>query len=385
MTPAARYAAAIGILGAWRAGQPAEQALTHWARGARYAGSKDRAAVRDHVYDVLRRTGSCAAAGGGTDGRALVLGLLRLQQDDPDAVFTGAGHAPAALTEAERAAPVTDPDPRLDLPEWTHPLLRACAPDAFEALLEAFAHRAPLWLRVNLRRGGRDGAMAALAAEGIATRVHPQVDTALEVIAGARKLRHAAAYDSGLVEPQDLSVQWAIARVDWPATGRILDYCAGGGGKALAIADRSAAQVFAHDANPRRMADLEPRAARAGVDIATLSTAALPGDPFDLVLTDVPCSGSGTWRRDPDAKWRLTSGDLDDLVAVQAGILDQAAGLVRPGGRLVYMTCSLFAVENEAQVEAFLARQPHWQLEAQSLDTPLTASDGFFSAVLRCP
>ncbi len=389
MTPSARYGAAIGILDAWRAGQAVEQALTQWGRGARYAGSKDRAAVRDHVYDVLRRAGSCAAAGGGEDGRALVLGLVRLQGGDPGAVFTGTGHAPGPLTALERAGAdaAADPSrasrPSRDVPDWTLPLLRVRAPEAFDALLESFTHRAPLWLRVNRRRGGRDAAQAALAAEGIATRPHPLVDTALEVTEGARRLRLSAAYETGLVEPQDLSVQGAIARVGWPQAGRILDYCAGGGGKALAIADRTDARVCAHDANPRRMADLEPRARRAGVRIDSLPRDALPAaGPFDLVLTDVPCSGSGTWRRDPEAKWRLTPAALSGLVTVQAGILHAAAALVRPGGQLVYMTCSLFEAENEAQVATFLARHPDWRCAARHLDTPLTASDGFFSATL---
>jgi 16S rRNA (cytosine967-C5)-methyltransferase len=189
---------------------------------------------------------------------------------------------------------------------------------------------------------------------------------------------------TGLVELQDLSAQRAVAAVDWPAEGRILDYCAGGGGKALAIADRTGARVLAHDALPQRMADLPVRAARAGVAIDRIEGAELARHgPFDAVLCDVPCSGSGTWRRDPEAKWRLTPDRLDALLRMQADILDAAALRVRPGGRLVYMTCSLLRSEDEDQVARFLARSAGWSLAGMQVDTPLTASDGFFTAELR--
>jgi 16S rRNA (cytosine967-C5)-methyltransferase len=309
---------------------------------------------------------------------------LRVQGIDAGAVFSGIGHAPPVLTTIEAEAPQPTPDASRDVPPWTLPLLRDALGDQLDPVLEGFADRAPLWLRVNLRRATREAVQATLARDGMESRPHGEVMTALEVTEGGRKLRLSAAYETGLVEPQDLSVQAAIARVDWPAKGRILDYCAGGGGKALAIADRVSARVFAHDAEPRRMVDLEARAARAGVEIAPLATEALPGaGPFDLVLTDVPCSGSGTWRRDPEAKWRLTPAALADLVAVQAEILDAAAGLVEPKGRLVYMTCSLFEAENAAQIDSFLARHSDWAEEWRHLDTPMTASDGFFSASLR--
>ena len=389
MTPGARVAAAIEVLDAWRAGVPAEQALTRWARGARYAGSKDRAAVRDHVYDALRQLGSAEDLGGGSDGRALMLGLLRLTDVDPLTVFTGVGHAPAALSAEERtrvAGPVIPPDPGTDIPQWLRAPLaaRAHSEESAAALLAALSRRAPVWLRVARRRGSVAAARSALAEDGIGTETTEASDTALRVTSGARALRRARAYLDGLVELQDLSAQRAVAFVDWPATGRILDYCAGGGGKALAIADRTGAEVFAHDALPRRMADLPPRAERAGVRIDQFAQSEVSSQaPFDAVLCDVPCSGSGTWRRDPEAKWRLTPEALDALLAQQAGILDDAAALVAPGGQLVYMTCSLLAPENEDQVAAFVERRDGWRPIATRIDTPLSASDGFFTACLR--
>ncbi|MBL4628473.1 MAG: RsmB/NOP family class I SAM-dependent RNA methyltransferase [Roseicyclus sp.] len=384
MQPAARLSAAIEILEAWQAGLPVEQALSRWARGARYAGSKDRAAVRDHVYDGLRQKGACAAAGGAESGRGLILGLLRLQGGEPADVFTGEGHAPDVLSAEEVAFSAPPLDPNLNVPSWLLPLLAARAGGSLPDLLSSFTTRAPLWLRVNLQRATREDAARALAEDGLITRASSEVATALEVTEGGRRLHLSTAYEAGLVEPQDLSVQWAVQRIKWPKTGRILDYCAGGGGKALAIADQTRAAIFAHDASARRMSDLTPRAARAGVQITQLSTEDLHTHaPYDLVLCDVPCSGSGTWRRDPEAKWRLTPQVLEDLTKTQAGILVEAAELVAPGGQLIYMTCSLFEAENEAQIAGFLARTPGWQIGATHIDTPLSASDGFFTAQLR--
>lgn len=385
MTPGARLSAAIAVLDDWLDGRAVEQALTGWARGARYAGSGDRAAVRDIVYDALRRRESAAALGGGADGRALVLGLLRLEGADPATLFTGEGHAPAPLAPSEAAAGAPL-GPEADIPAWLRGPLGARAADAAarDALFATYRDRAPLWLRVARRNGSAEDAIARLAADGIAARPTPLCDTALEVTEGGRRLRGAGAYLEGRVELQDLSAQRAVAVVPWPGTGRILDYCAGGGGKALAIADRTGAEVFAHDAHARRMSDLPARAERAGVAVGLLPPGgAAAHAPYDAVLCDVPCSGSGTWRRDPEAKWRLTPEGLDALLGVQAAILDAAAGLVAPGGLLAYMTCSLLKAEDEAQVTAFLARNAGFAAVATMLDTPLTASDGFFTAVLR--
>jgi 16S rRNA (cytosine967-C5)-methyltransferase len=385
MTPGARVQAAIAVLDAWIAGAPAEQALTNWARGARYAGSGDRRAVRDLVYDALRARQSCAALGQAETGRGLMIGLLRMQGLDPATRFTGEGHAPAPLSAREAEAPMASSERPPDVPDWTLPFLAERAGAHLPALLDSFRQRAPLYLRVNLRKASLSEAIERLAAEEIVAIADPRAATALEVVSGARRVKSSDVFAEGWVEPQDLSVQIALAAIDWPE-GRVLDYCAGGGGKALAIADACDARIVAHDAAPRRMVDLPVRAARAGVAIEIADRAALAGSgPFDAVLCDVPCSGSGTWRRDPEAKWRLTAARLVDLEQIQAEILDDAMRLVAPGGLLVYMTCSLFAAENEAQIARFLAAHPDWRLERQGAETPLTASDGVFHAALRAP
>ncbi|QYX58385.1 RsmB/NOP family class I SAM-dependent RNA methyltransferase [Roseovarius sp. SCSIO 43702] len=380
MTPAARVAASAGILDEILAGAPAEKALTAWARRSRFAGSKDRAAVRDHVFDVLRRRKSCAAMGGG-GGRGLMLGLLRLQGVDPEEIFTGEGHAPAPLDGAEREVPA--PGPVIDLPDWIVPRLRADLGADFARTEAMLKERAPVMLRVNLARISREAACERLVADGIAARPDGIAPTALRVEAGARRIRSAAAYLGGEVELQDGSSQAAVAAIDMAGVARVLDYCAGGGGKSLALAARSEATILAHDAHPARMSDLPARAARAGVRIATVNgPAARAGAPYDLVLCDVPCSGSGTWRRTPDAKWRFSEEDLSALIEVQDGILDEAAHLAGRGGRIAYMTCSLLVDENEARAEAFSARHPDWRA-VSARRWPVTESgDGFFSGAV---
>ncbi|RWR45086.1 RsmB/NOP family class I SAM-dependent RNA methyltransferase [Sinirhodobacter ferrireducens] len=387
MTPAARLAAAIAILDQLRDGTPAERALTNWGRASRFAGSGDRAAVRDHVFDVLRCRGSFAALGGGESGRALVLGLARAQGLDVAALFTGEGHAPAPLSD-EEAARLAQPLPDegaladLDWPDWLRQQLRADLGADYAAVSARMRARAPVFLRVNLARGDRAAAQAALAAEGIATRPHPLAETALEVVEGARRIQASAAYREGLVELQDAASQAAIAQVPVAAGMRVLDYCAGGGGKALALAARApAARIEAHDIDPGRMRDIPVRAARAGARISTVAPGRL-GRDYDLVLVDAPCSGSGTWRRTPEAKWRLTPERLAELCTLQAQILRAAAARVVPGGRLLYMTCSLLDAENAAQAEAFV-RETGWQVTEQRRFTPLDGGDGFFAAQLE--
>lgn len=387
MTPAARLAAAIAILEQVREGAPAERALTNWGRASRFAGSGDRAAVRDHVFDVLRCRGSFAALGGGESGRALVLGLARAQGLAVAALFTGEGHAPAPLS-AQEAARLAQPLPDegaladLDWPDWLRPQLQADLGAAYAAVSARMRARAPVFLRVNLARGDRAAAQAALALEGIATRPHPLAETALEVTGGARRVQASAAYRDGLVELQDAASQAAIAQVPVAAGMRVLDYCAGGGGKALALAARAPkARIEAHDIDPGRMRDIPVRAARAGARISTVAPGRL-GRDYDLVLVDAPCSGSGTWRRTPEAKWRLTPERLAELCTLQAQILRAATARVAPGGRLLYMTCSLLDAENAAQVEAFV-RETGWQVAEQRRFTPLDGGDGFFAAQLE--
>lgn len=386
MTPAARIQAAIEILDAVEAGHPAEKALTNWARGARFAGSKDRAAVRDHVFAALRRWRSSAARGGAPTGRGRMIGLLRIEGMAPEALFTGEGHAPMPLSSEEQA----DPGPEaadnvaLDCPDWLAPALRASLKERFAPVMERLQERAPVFVRVNSLRLTRDEAMARLEQEGITAIPGPLSPTALELTANARRLRQGQTYLNGDVELQDAASQAVTDLLPVEGARRILDLCAGGGGKTLAMAPRATGELHAHDIAPERMSDLPDRASRAGIRVAlhTPGTLAAQGK-FDLVLADAPCSGSGAWRRSPEGKWALDESRLRRLVDLQDEVLRNAAACVSPGGHLAYATCSMLREENEARVEAFLAANPGWVLEKQRRFDPLDGADGFFVALLR--
>ncbi len=326
MTPGARIAAAIEVLDRWRSGEAVEKALTGWARGHRFAGSKDRAAIRDHVFDALRCARSYAWLGGAEDGRGLMLGALRAAGRDPAELFTGEGY-----------------------------------------------------LRVNSARTSPGSAAKSLLEQGVATEPVPGISTALRVTENPRRIAQSRAYQDGLVELQDASSQAVCAALPIEKGARVLDYCAGGGGKALALAARGA-RVRAHDANPERMRDLPERARRAGVQIPRWHKG--DGGGFDLILADAPCSGSGTWARSPEAKWRLTRERLAQLTEIQDKILDEIAQLAGRDTALAYVTCSVLEVENRARIDAFLTRHPGWHLAAEQRLTPSDRGDGFYYALL---
>jgi len=394
MTPGARLSAAIELLDAILAGAPAERELTRWARASRFAGSKDRAAVRDLVYDGLRRRRSLGWLGGGDTGRAIVLAQAAGEGGDLAALFTGEGFDPAPVTAAERASLERGLDDapkavRLDYPDALHDELAASLGPDFEPVLEAMQARAPVDLRVNTLKTTADAATVVLARDGVQVDRHPLARNALRVLDNPRLVAASRAYTSGMVELQDASSQ-VVAETAGARPGMtVLDYCAGGGGKTLGLAAelQGRGRLMAWDVNPRRMADLPERARRAGAEVRILTDAecAKLKAVCDLVLVDAPCSGTGAWRRKPEGKWRLTTAELDGYPPLQDAILDAAAAKVKPGGRLVYATCSLLARENEERAAAFAARHPDWQAEGSQRLSPLDGGDGFFIARFRAP
>ena len=389
MTPGARVAAAIEVLDAWASDdQGLDRVLAGWGRGHRFAGSKDRRAIADFVYDAVRRMRSAAWLANRadtTDARALLIGSLRLDGRDPDRLFTGEGHAPDPLAPAERApGPPLHEAPaavRLDLPDWLMPSLGhvPCA------ALDRLRRRADVFLRVATLRASPETAMARLAEDGIRAEPGPLARTCLRVTAGASRIAASAAFRSGLVEIQDAASQAVAAFCAVRPGETVLDLCAGGGGKTLALADEMAGRgrLVAHDAAPARLAQIAPRAERAGVTVDIREPGAALPVACDLVLVDAPCSGSGAWARNPDAKWRLTPEELERLTQTQDGLLDRAAELVAPGGRIVYATCSLLEAENAARIAAFASRLPGFELGAERRWTPLDGGDGFYAARLE--
>lgn len=364
MRPAARIQAAIEVLTTVLGGAAADRALQSWGRAHRFAGSGDRRAIADHVYAALRH------GPGQGDARATMIAGLAAQgvaKDTIEDLFEGGAHAPAPLSPAERELLDAPPAPA---PAWLMASLRRAFGDCAEIELESLSRRAALDLRVNTLKTDRAGAAELLAAEGIAALDLPLPDTALSVLAGSVDVDGSETYALGFVEIQDSGSQIAAALVEARPGVAVLDLCAGAGGKTLALAAqmKNSGRLLATDTGEIRLRRLGPRAARAGATI--VETRLLPGDwpengvagrspfseTFDRVLVDAPCSGSGTWRRNPETRARLTQGSLAALAEQQNRLLDAAAPLVAAGGRLVYVTCSVLPEEGEDVAAAFLAR-----------------------------
>ncbi|MEO6224883.1 MAG: RsmB/NOP family class I SAM-dependent RNA methyltransferase [Sphingomicrobium sp.] len=390
MTPAARLQAAVELLdevlaSARHNGPPADVIVTRYFKTRRYAGSGDRRAVRELVFRVIRRSGELPR-----NGRVAVLGLV---EDEPAlASLFGQVRGPAPLAEGEEGATAAL------LPQWVIPdLSPLVARDEWPALLE----RAPLDLRVNLLKASRDEVLAELA-DAEPTPLSPwgvrlAVDTRVDDL---------PVYNAGKVEVQDEGSQ-LIAQACAPEQAElIIDLCAGAGGKSLALAAAApSARILATDTDRGRLSNLGPRAGRAGatIEIRLLNQPRELDDladcraSADVVLVDAPCSGSGTWRRNPEGRWRLTPQRFDRLVVTQQRLLDIAAELVRPGGVVVYAVCSLLSREGAGQIASFLETRSSWISEpppiaggradgAGQLLTPgHDGTDGFFVARLRRP
>jgi 16S rRNA (cytosine967-C5)-methyltransferase len=427
MIPAARIAAAIEVLAEIETRRrPAADALKDWGLARRFAGSGDRAAIASLVYDALRRKASSAWIIGEASPRAEILGALKqlrgLSEDEIAALFTGEGHAPAPLSQAERerlrTGNLTGAPAHVqgDYPEWLAPAFAESFGDAAIDEGRALANRAPVDLRVNMLKTDRSHALAALAHLGpVATPLSP-IGLRIAIRADGRGPALAAepAYVKGLVEAQDEGSQLA-ALLSGAAPGmQALDFCAGAGGKTLALAGMMAnhGQIYASDSDGRRLAPIYERLARSGARNVQVRAPRGGRDVLadlagrcDLAFIDAPCSGSGAWRRNPDAKWRMRPGALEQRIKDQSESLESAARFVRPGGRLVYVTCSLLKAENEDLVAAFLESHADFlPLEAAHLArgaglAPLaerasklgaglrlspysTATDGFYVAAL---
>ncbi len=390
MTPTARLSAAIALLDQILTGDPAERALTRWARASRFAGSKDRAAVRDIVFDALRRKRSLAHLGGSMSGRSLVMAQQFSNGAALEELFGDFRFAPPALSpeeSAQLANPGPAPDPvQLDYPDFLDAELRRSLGEGFVPVMQAMQARAPVDLRVNTLKTTVEEARKYLARDLIFTEAVDGIEGALRITENPRKLNGSLAYRYGFVELQDVSSQRVSKLAGVQPGMKVLDYCAGGGGKTLALSAemQGQGQIFAHDVNPLRMKDLPERARRAGADIQVISPDHIDTAPkCDLVLVDAPCSGSGAWRRSPDSKWRLTAARLEELTNLQREILQKAQAQVGQNGLLAYATCSLFSAENADQIAWFQSENSGWKLLRQQSLSPLTGGDGFYISVLQ--
>jgi 16S rRNA (cytosine967-C5)-methyltransferase len=415
MTPAARASAAIEILADIEARKrPAAEALKDWGVSHRFAGSGDRAAIGNLVFDCLRTRASAAYGMGEASPRSLVLRTLvmgwGLSPGEVAALADGSRHAPDPLTEAELAGlkrELSADAPafvRGDYPQWLGPEFeRAFGAGAVEEGA-SLARRAPVDLRVNTLKADRDKVLRALRRFEVRPTPHSPVGVRIEHAPGPGKSPHVEAepgHGKGWYEVQDEGSQIATLLSGARPRQQIIDLCAGAGGKTLELAALMAntGQLYAYDADRVRLRPIFERLKRAGVrnvqvlpagDAEALSK--LDGK-IDVVLVDAPCTGSGVWRRRPDAKWRLSPHMLAARLDDQHAVLDEGARLVKPGGRLVYITCSVVPAENRDQVAAFLARQPEFklvpwrQLWEQALPgvTPIPSADGSTETLLMTP
>jgi 16S rRNA (cytosine967-C5)-methyltransferase len=386
MTPGARVAAAIEALDDIVARRrPAQDALKDWGLAHRFAGSKDRAAISGLVFDALRRKASAAWIMQDETSRAIVLGALRLQRglsfEEIGSLCSGEGHSPPPLSDSEREHLLTgslDAAPlpvAADIHDWLAPHFLTAFGDRAIEEGRALAERAPVDLRANRLKATRDKALAAMA--HLNAEPTPFSPIGLRIAPGADgrgpALAAEAAFAKGLVEIQDEGSQLASLLCAARPGEQVLDLCAGGGGKTLALAAEmeNRGQIYATDTDGRRLMPIYARLERANarnVQVrAPRGGADILGDlrrRCDLVLIDAPCTGTGTWRRNPDAKWRIRPGALAERIKAQDELLTRAADFAKPSGRIVYVTCSVLRDENEDRVSAFLQTHPQFALQS---------------------
>jgi 16S rRNA (cytosine967-C5)-methyltransferase len=409
MTPAARLSAAIELIDTIEAQRvPAAKALKDWGTSHRFAGSGDRAAIAGLVWDVLRRRASSAWVMDDDTPRSRVLGMLKVERGLDaaaiDALCDGSRFAPEPLSDTEKRALTSRsadnaPAPIAgDYPEWLDPYLAKVFGDDRAAEAAAMASRAPLDLRVNTLKAKREKVLASLKHLGAHETPWSPVGLRIELGADARNPGIHAEEDfiKGFVEVQDEGSQLAALFSGAKPGEQVIDLCAGAGGKTLALAAmmQGKGRLIATDQDKRQLAPIHERLSRAGVhnaevrtpkgEIETLSDIK---SSADLVVIDAPCTGTGTWRRNPDAKWRMRPGALEIRIRDQIEVLDGASGMVQPGGRIAYITCSVLAEENSEQVRAFLARHPEFALvpPQQTASVLWDKAEAFAEAAVRSP
>jgi 16S rRNA (cytosine967-C5)-methyltransferase len=423
MTPGARANMSMDILRALEASpRPADRLIDQWFRDRRFAGSGDRRFISELVYQILRRRSELNwlidGQKTGNEIRAKVIAalvhLLDWSVADLDKAFSGEGHNPESLSDPERSMCEQvllrrDQDMPLpvlgNFPDWLLPHLSRRFEDDLASQMTAMNQRAPVDLRVNSLQATRDDVLAELATEGFEARASARSPLGIR-LHDRKRITGTRLFKSGDVEVQDEAAQVCAALVDAQPGQKVLDACAGAGGKALALAAdmNNEGHIEAWDVDDRRLARLLQRLERAGVKNVSARKVRADGDDlypdyqgaFDRVLIDAPCSGTGTWRRNPETKWRLTAETLDHNVSRQAKILNRAADLVKPGGRLIYATCSVLDCEGADQINALLSLQPDFSIlpvsdvwpEASDTSEFLRLSpgsddtDGFFVAIL---
>ena len=409
MTPAARLSAAIELIDTIDTQRvPAAKALKEWGTAHRYAGSGDRAAISGLIWDVLRRRASSAWIMEEDTPRARVLGMLKLERGlDTEAIAAlcdGSRFAPTPLSDGERVALTSrslDGAPAHiagDYPEWLDATLMQVFGEDRVAEATAMASRAPLDLRVNTLKAKREKIAGSTAHLGTTLTPWSSIGLRIDLGADARNPGIHAEEDfiKGAIEVQDEGSQLAALLSAAKPGEQVIDLCAGAGGKTLALAAmmQGKGRLIATDHDKRQLAPIYERLSRAGVHNCDVRTPKGPDDTLsdihssaDLVLIDAPCTGTGTWRRNPDAKWRMRPGALEVRLKDQVTVLDRAAALVKPGGRIAYITCSVLPPENNDQIRAFVGRHPEFAVipPSQTMSVLWDKADDFAAATIQSP
>ena len=401
MQEISRAAAAINILDDYLKGYPLEKALKQWFKKNRFAGSNDRRNIRDLVFDILRKRlilyYPFQINEYVENGRILVLSYLFLYkkgffslEDIKENKYLSPpinNNELIILNNINRLVKKAPKNISLNYPEFLEEKLSQSLGNNFNAIMELFLKRAPVYLRINQNKINLKEAKIKLENQGIFSEICPSSNYALKVISGEKLIKNSSSYQLGEVELQDLSSQLTTELIQISSGKKILDFCAGSGGKALAIASRlrNKVDIFAYDLNNLKYKNLIYRTNKAGANITIIDSNQLIKykNFFDIVFVDAPCSGTGTWRRDPKIKWELNDQKLTLLTKNQYSIVKQACSYLKNGGFLIYVVCSLLEDEGDLIIRKYLLHHKNYSKVKSGIFHPINASDGFYFSVLK--
>ena len=382
------YQSVIEILDTYLNEAKIDFVLRKWAIKHRFAGSSDRRKIKDIIFDIIRQKKSCEHVGGGFSGRNLLIGYLKLKGTELSSVFDNSKFGPEELTIKEQNINVDFSNLsniyELDFPSWLIPILRRSLLNEFSNVVKTLRNRSHIQLRVNLKKISRLNVMKKLQKNNIECEINELCSSALNVLNGAQHILASPCFENGFVELQDAGSQLVSELIEINYNDKVLDMCAGAGGKSLAISCGAEmdATYYAWDINFDRMKDIDARSKRAGVKIEKvikLSSKLV----YNKIIIDAPCSGSGSWRRDPEGKWRLDEDILDNYVKTQKELILKGLKLLAPRGQILYITCSILDIENDKLIDDLISSVLSLKLVRSISLVPSSKSDGFYGAVLE--
>lgn len=382
------YQSVIEILDTYLNEAKIDFVLRKWAIKHRFAGSSDRRKIKDIIFDIIRQKKSCEHVGGGFSGRNLLIGYLKLKGTELSSVFDNSKFGPEELTIKEQNINVDFSNLsniyELDFPSWLIPILRRSLLNEFSNVVKTLRNRSHIQLRVNLKKISRLNVMKKLQKNNIECEINELCSSALNVLNGAQHILASPCFENGFVELQDAGSQLVSELIEINYNDKVLDMCAGAGGKSLAISCGAEmdATYYAWDINFDRMKDIDARSKRAGVKIEKvikLSSKSV----YNKIIIDAPCSGSGSWRRDPEGKWRLDEDILDNYVKTQKELILKGLKLLAPRGQILYITCSILDIENDKLIDDLISSVLSLKLVRSISLVPSSKSDGFYGAVLE--